>query len=168
MTLPMPLLDWASAVSQTDWAQNIAGSWMFPALETVHVFSLVAVLGTIALVDWRLLGFASRDYSVTTLSRQTLPWTWVGFVLAVISGALMTVGQAGEYITNPAFQLKLLLVLLAGVNMAVFHLIPWRNVGSWDTRVGPPVAARVAGFLSLTLWIGVIAAGRWIAFTHGA
>jgi hypothetical protein len=168
MTPPAIILDWANAVSQTDWAQTIAGSWMFPLLETVHVFSLVAVLGTIALVDWRLLGFASRDHSVTTLSRQTLPWTWSGFVLAVVSGALMTVGQAGEYITNPAFQLKLLLILLAGINMAAFHLIPWRTVGSWDTRVGPPVAARVAGALSLVLWIGVIAAGRWIAFTHGA
>jgi hypothetical protein len=168
MTLPMPLIDWANAVSQTDWAQTIAGSWMFPLLETIHVFSLIAVLGTIALVDWRLIGFAGRTYPVTTLSRQALPWTWGGFVLAVVSGALMTVGQAGEYITNPAFQLKLLLMVLAGINMAAFHLIPWKTVGAWDTRAAPPVAARLAGALSLALWIGVIAAGRWIAFTHGA
>jgi hypothetical protein len=168
MTPPMPLLDWASAISQTDWAQGIAGSWMFPALETVHVFSLIAVLGTIAFVDWRLIGLAGRDYPVTTLSRQALPWTWGGFVLAVLSGALMSVGQAGEYITNPAFQLKLLLLVLAGLNMAAFHLIPWKTVGAWDSGTGPPLAARVSGALSLTLWIGVIAAGRWIAFTHGA
>ena len=168
MTPPAPLIDWANAVSQTDWAQTIAGSWMFPLLETVHVFSLVAVLGSIALVDWRLIGFASRDYPVTTLSRQALPWTWGGFALAVVSGALMTVGQAAEYITNPAFQLKLLLIVLAGVNMAAFHLIPWRTVSHWDSGSPPPVAARLAGGLSLALWIGVIAAGRWIAFTHGA
>jgi hypothetical protein len=80
----------------------------------------------------------------------------------------MSAGQAGEYITNPAFQLKLLLIVLAGVNMAVFHLIPWRTVGSWDAGTEAPIAARVAGALSLALWIGVIAAGRWIAFTHGA
>jgi hypothetical protein len=168
MTPPAPLLDWASAVSQTDWAQNIAGSWMFPALETVHVFSLVAVLGTVAFVDFRLLGLSGRDYPVTVLSRQALPWTWVGFVLAVLSGALMTVGQAGEYITNPAFQLKLLMIVLAGANMLVFHLIPWKSVGRWDSATSAPAAARVAGALSLALWIGVIACGRWIAFTHGA
>ena len=167
MTLPAPLTDMANAVSQTSWAQDIAGGWMFPALETVHVFSLVAVLGTIALVDWRLIGFANRSYSVTTLSRQTLPWTWGGFVLAVVSGALMTVGQAGEYITNPAFQLKLLLIVLAGLNMAAFHLIPWRTVSHWDAG-RPPLAARVGGALSLILWIGVITCGRWIAFSHGA
>jgi hypothetical protein len=168
MTLPPTLTDWANAISQTDWAQDIAGSWMFPLLETIHVFSLIAVLGTIALVDWRLLGFASRDHSVANLSRQALPWTWGGFVLAVVSGALMTAGQAGEYVTNPAFQLKLLLIVLAGINMAAFHLLPWRTVSAWDTRTAPPVAARLAGALSLLLWIGVIAAGRWIAFTHGA
>jgi len=168
MRLPAPLTDWASAVSQTDWAQTIAGSWMFPLLETIHVFSLIAVLGTIALVDCRLVGLASREYRVTTLSRQALPWTWIGFVLAVVSGALMTVGQAGEYITNPAFQLKLLLIVLAGLNMAVFHLLPWQSVGAWDAGSRPPVAARLAGGLSLALWIGVIACGRWIAFTHGA
>jgi hypothetical protein len=168
MKIPAPILDWANTVSQTDWAQNIAGSWMFPLLETIHVFSLIAVLGTIALVDCRLIGLANRDYRVTTLSRAALPWTWVGFALAVISGALMTVGQAGEYITNPAFQLKLLLIVLAGLNMALFHVIPWRTVGSWDSGAAPPVAARLAGGLSLALWVGVIACGRWIAFTHGS
>ena len=168
MILPAPLVDWANAVSQQAWAQDIAGSWMFPLLETLHVFSLIAVLGTIALVDWRLLGLASPAHSVTALSRQALPWTWGGFVLAVASGALMTAGQAGEYITNPAFQLKLLLMVLAGINMAAFHLIPWRTVSHWDRGAPTPAAARVAGLLSLTLWIGVIACGRWIAFTHGA
>jgi len=166
MTLPPILTDWANAVSQTDWAQTIAGSWMFPALETVHVFSLVAVLGTIAFVDWRLIGFGGR-YPVTSLSRQALPWTWGGFILAVVSGALMTAGQAAEYITNPAFQLKLLLIVLAGINMAAFHLIPWRTVSHWDATAAP-IAARLAGGLSLALWVGVIACGRWIAFSHGA
>jgi hypothetical protein len=80
----------------------------------------------------------------------------------------MTVGQAGEYLTNPAFQLKLLLMVMAGINMAAFHLIPWQSVSRWDAGAPPPVAARVAGALSLALWIGVIACGRWIAFTHGA
>ena len=164
----MTLVEMASAVSQTSWAQDIAGSWMFPLLETLHVFALVAVLGTIALVDWRLIGFSSLDFSVVRLSRQTLPWTWAGFILAVASGALMSAGQAEEYITNPAFQLKLLLIVLAGVNMLVFHVLIWRTVPAWDQKAPTPLAARVAGALSLALWIGVVAAGRWIAFTHGA
>ena len=163
----MTLTEATDALSQQQWAQDIAGGWMFPALETVHVFSLIAVLGSIALMDWRLIGFASRAHSVSLLSRQTLTWTWVGFVLAVISGSLMFVGQATEYSTNPAFRLKLILIVLAGLNMLVFHFLTWKGVGAWDRSVAPPVAARIAGALSLALWIGVIACGRWIAFTHG-
>jgi hypothetical protein len=163
----MTLTEATDALSQQQWAQDIAGGWMFPALETVHVFSLIAVLGSIALMDWRLIGLASRDHSVTLLSRQTLTWTWVGFLLAVISGSLMFVGQATEYSTNPAFRLKLLLIVAAGVNMLAFHFLTWKGVARWDRGVAPPAAARVAGALSLVFWIGVIACGRWIAFTHG-
>jgi hypothetical protein len=156
------------ALSNLPWAQDIAGSWMFPLLETIHVFSLIAVLGSIALVDWRLLGFSSRRHSAALLSRQALPWTWIGFVLAVVSGALMFVGQATEYITNPAFQLKLVLLALAGLNMLAFHFITWKTVPAWDKDAPTPAGAKLAGALSLVFWIGVIAAGRWIAFTHGS
>ncbi len=164
----MTLIETANAVSNTPWVQDMAGSWMFPALETVHVFSLVAVLGAIAVVDWRLLGFASKDNSVTFLSRQALPFTWIGFVLAVASGSLMFLGQVGEYATNPAFQLKLLLIVAAGANMLLFHFLTWKSVGGWDQHSPPPLAAKLAGGLSLAFWIGVIACGRWIAFTHGS
>lgn len=165
--VPVNVVQAADALSQQGWAQDIAGSWMFPTLETLHVFALISVLGTIALVDWRLLGFASRDHSVSLLSRQALPWTWGGFVMAVVSGLLMSVGQASEYITNPAFQTKMALLLLAGLNMAAFHFLTWKNVGAWDRGRSPPAAAKLAGTLSLAFWIGVVACGRWIAFTHG-
>jgi hypothetical protein len=157
-----------AAISDQPWAQQIAGSWLFPFFETVHVFSLVAVLGTIAIVDWRLIGFGNRDHSFVALSRQALPWTWAGFVLSIVSGALMFVGQVSEYATNPAFLLKMLLLVLAGLNMLAFHFISWKTVTTWDRQTMPPPGARLAGVLSLTFWIGVIACGRWIAFTHGS
>ena len=164
----MTLSEIASAISDSPFAQAIAGSWLFPLFETLHVFALISVLGTIALVDWRLMGLARRDYSVVALSRQALPWTWGGFVVAVVSGVLMFIGQAQEYATNPAFLAKMLLLLLAGANMLAFHVLPWKTVGDWDTRSAPPPAARLAGALSLVFWIGVVACGRWIAFSHGA
>lgn len=163
----MTLTDMASAISNTTWAQDIAGSWLFPFFETLHVFALVAVLGTIAIVDWRLIGLSGRDRAVTALSRQALPWTWAGFAVAVLSGAFMFVGQAEEYATNPAFLLKMALMVLAGLNMLAFHFLTWKGVDRWDTNAAPPAAARLAGALSLAFWIGVVAAGRWIAFTHG-
>jgi hypothetical protein len=157
-----------AAISDQPWAQQIAGTWLFPFFETIHVFSLVAVLGTIAIVDWRLIGFGSRDRSFVALSRQALPWTWLGFVLSIVSGAFMFVGQIMEYSTNPAFLLKMALLVLAGLNMLAFHFIgPWKTVDDWDVESPPPAGARLAGALSLTFWIGIIACGRWIAFSHG-
>jgi uncharacterized membrane protein len=164
----MTIADIATAISDSAWAQEIAGTWLFPFFETLHVFALVTVLGTIAIVDWRLIGFADRQYSLVTLSRQALPWTWAGFALAVVSGVLLFVGQVGEYITNPAFLIKMGLLALAGLNMLAFHFIAWKTVGAWDREALPPPAARLAGALSLVFWIGVIVAGRWIAFTHGS
>ena len=164
----MSFSGFAASISNTPWIQDMAGSWMFPALETVHVFSLVAVLGAIAVVDLRLLGLGGHGHSVTFLSRQALPFTWVGFALAVASGSLMFLGQVGEYATNPAFQLKLLLIVLAGLNMLAFHGLTWKSVAHWDQDSPPPLAAKVAGGLSLVFWIGVIACGRWIAFSHGS
>lgn len=163
----MTIKDMTDALSQQPWAQDIAGGWMFPALETLHVFALITVLGAIAVVDWRLMGFAGRGHSVTLLARQALPWTWAGFGLAVASGLLMAVGQASEYITNPAFLTKMTLLALAGVNMLAFHLITWKSVSHWDVNAPPPLGAKLAGALSLAFWVGVVAAGRWIAFTHG-
>lgn len=136
----------------------------FPWIETGHVVSLVLVFGSILLVDLRLMGLASRDYPVNALTRTILPITWVAFILAAVTGGLMFASNPYGYWGNTAFRAKLVLLVLAGVNMAVFHLVTQRG-GRLD-RPGPlPGGARLAGLLSVLLWIGIVACGRWIGFT---
>jgi len=152
-------------LEQLPFAREIRESdWMFPTLETVHVIALTIVVGTILSVDIRLLGRGLRNGAFTALARELLPWTWVGFVIASIAGLLMFSSKAVTYAANGPFQVKLLLLLLAGLNMVVFHRLGMRNIGEWDTRP-PPLSARLAGAASILLWIGVVAAGRWIGFT---
>ena len=139
-------------------------SWMFPTLETVHVVALAIVVGSIISVDTRLLGLTSRNGRFTVIAREMLPWTWAGFAIASLAGLLMFASKAATYAGNGPFQLKLLLLLLAGLNMTLFHRVGMRNVHEWDTRK-PPLPARLAGACSLLLWIGVLTAGRWIGFT---
>jgi hypothetical protein len=139
--------------------------WLFPVVETVHVLALAVVFGTVAMVDLRLVGIASRRVSVQQLSREVLPWTWTAFVLAAIFGSLMFMSKAETYFHNFEFRMKFLALFLAGLNMLVFHFGPFRRVASWDLRQPPPVAARVAGGLSLLLWLLVIFYGRWVGFT---
>lgn len=137
----------------------------FPAIESVHVLAITMVLGSIMIVDLRLLGWASTKSPVTSLANETLPWTWGFFALAVVTGTLLFVSQPVDYFHNTAFRLKMLLLVLAGANMLAFHLSAWPGVAAWDNFAKPPPRARVAGALSLTFWLAVIAAGRVIGFT---
>jgi len=138
--------------------------WLFPIVETLHVMALTVVFGSIAMLDLRLLGIASRNSSVSRLSSEVLPWTWAAWGTAALFGTLMFMAKAGTYAGNLQFRLKFVCMGLAAVNMLIFHLGAFRQVASWDSGE-PPVSAKVAGAASLSLWIGVVFFGRWVGFT---
>ena len=138
--------------------------WLFPAIETLHVLALALVFGSIAMLDLRLLGVSNRDRGVVQLAEDTLPWTWSAFVVAAITGALMFVSAATSYYDNLPFRIKLVLLALAGLNMAIFHFTAYRAAHDWNFTFPTPQAARIAASLSLLFWIGVVVAGRWIGF----
>jgi hypothetical protein len=118
-------------------------------------------------VDLRLLGLLDRSRAVTRVAQEMLRWTWVAFAGAVITGVLYFAANATTYWFNMAFRFKLLAILLAGLNMAIFQLITWRDVAGWDRGATTPRAARVAGALSILIWTTVIVLGRIIGFTKG-
>ena len=142
-------------------------TWMFPTIETLHVIALVTVIGTIAIVDLRLIGVASRGHRVSLLANDTLPWTWGAFVLAAITGGLLFISKASSYVINPYFLWKMVLLALAGFNMMYFHLTTWRTVHHWEQDPSFPFMAKLAGWLSLIFWVLVVFFGRAIGFTLG-
>src|SRR3954466_7330578 len=155
-----------------EWLQNTAvgtaireNEILFPWIESVHVLAIVLVVGTISIIDLRLLGIASLDRAATRLMADVLPGTWGAVVIAVITGSLLFSSNAPKYAHNFFFEGKMVLLAAAGVNMAIFHLFGLRDVGRWDTAQRTPPAARAAGTVSLLLWIAVVAFGRWIGFT---
>jgi len=150
----------ASAIREGD-------SW-FPWIECVHVLALTLVIGSIAMVDLRLLGFRSRDRSVLETTAEVLPITWTAFVFALISGGLMFSSNATAYAHNGFFRIKMALLVFAGLNMLGYHLIVGRDAASWRTGASTPLRARLVGGASLTLWIAIAACGRWIGFTINA
>jgi hypothetical protein len=139
--------------------------WLFPVVETIHVLAIVTVVGTVGRLDLRLAGLFGRGRSVPELARELLPWTWAAFLLAAISGALMFSSAATKYAANPFFQAKLVLLVLAGINMLAFQFGAGRNMARWPLSARPPAAARWAGLFSLVLWTAVVTAGRWIGYT---
>src|SRR6201996_813857 len=160
----MPVLQsFCSWLENTPLGSFISGStWAFPTIETIHVFALVIVVGSIAIVDLRLLSVASRNRSVSQLSNDVLPVTWTAFCLAALTGSLLFSSKAVSYLDNWPFRLKMALLVLAGLNMLLFHFLTYRSVHQWDDADRAPAAARLAGGLSLAFWIGVVVFGRWI------
>ena len=135
-------------------------------VEATHVLAAVMVFGTVLIVDLRLLGLRDSPRAFTRVSRETLPLTWLAFGISVITGSLMFTTSAQNYFGNPAFQLKALALLGAGLNVALFQLFTARGVAAWDFDK-PPRAARIAGLVSILLWAAVVLLGRWIGFTKG-
>lgn len=138
--------------------------WLFPAIETLHLLGMAALVGTIAVFDLRLLGWMLRRQRVSELARRLLPWSWAGFAVQVVTGALLFTSEAVKIYSNPAFRLKMLLIFLAGVHALIFHGTIYRDVATWDDSAILPVGAKVAGFVSILLWVGIVAAGRFIGF----
>jgi hypothetical protein len=138
--------------------------WLFPAIETVHLLGMTMLVGTVTAFDLRLLGGALQRTRVSELARRLLPWTWVGLGLQVGTGALLFCSEASKMYVNPAFRLKLLLICLAGAQALIFQLAAGPKLAAWDERAAVPVMARIGGLISILLWMGVVAAGRWIGF----
>jgi hypothetical protein len=138
---------------------------LFPLIESIHVLSICLVVGSIFVVDLRLLGLASIRRPVGRVINGVLPLTWSAFAMAVASGSLLFISNATKYLANGYFVAKLFLILAAGLNMAIFHAISARDLPRWENDTAPPLRARLAGGLSILLWVAVVACGRWIGFT---
>jgi uncharacterized membrane protein len=158
-----PFLEWLQASSLAVFIHKKA--WAFTTVEVVHVFAVSLVIGTIMIVDLRLLGLASTKRPFAELSRKVLPFTWAAFALAVIAGLLLFISRATEYFVNPVFWIKMSLIVVAGINMMIFEFITVRDVQKWNLDPTPPAAARRAGGISIASWVLVVVFGRLIAFT---
>jgi hypothetical protein len=138
--------------------------FLFPTVEGLHVLASTFVVGSVAVVDLRLLGVKAFNSSIQRLMKQVLPLTWIAFGCAVLTGATLFSSDAVEYSRNSAFQLKFLALLLVGLNMLIFHFLTCRGLSHWDEALRAPAAVRFAGATSLLLWMTVVGCGRWIGF----
>ena len=154
-----------------EWLADTPGSialresmYMYTTLESIHVWGLALFVGFAVLLDLRLLGWALRHEPVSTTAHRLLPWTVAGFIVMIVSGALLFYAIPVRTYQSIFFRFKLLLLVLAGLNAAVFHTTIWRRVAEWDLDAVTPRRARIAGALSLVLWTCIIFSGRMIAY----
>ena len=157
MTPGNPVEQLAIAKAMREWL------WLYPSVEVVHIVGFSILVGSVAMFDLRVLGL-SKAIPVRALARHLLPWSVGALVLIIPSGLLMFSAHAGDFLGNRAFQLKMALLLAAGLNAVWFHVGPYQSVGAWDVGTPAPAPAKLSVALSLVLWVGVISCGRLLAY----
>ena len=149
----------ASQLSQ--WIQ--ATYWLWPVLEIIHFFGLTLLMGGLIIVDLRMIGF----FPTINLQgvKKLLPFVIFGFLLNLITGILFVYGDPSRYAINIGFQIKLILILLAGCNAAIYHFrVEGYALDLGSSSIRPPLAIKLVGLTSLSLWTGVLLLGRLIPY----
>ena len=153
-------------LENSSMGQSIHDSaWLFPVIETIHLFGVVLLVGAASVLDLRLMGVAFKDYKVSMVADRFLPWIWTGFGLQVVTGVLLFASEATKMYGSDVFRAKMLMIAAAGINALVFHFLAYRSVGRWEGDRVAPLSARFAGAFSILLWFGIVGAGRWIAYS---
>lgn len=162
----MSLLQMAEWLEATPAGVMVRESaWGFPILVAIHLLGLSLSAGLLVWFDLRLLGFSMPRVPVSTAYRRMMPWILAGFVVMFVSGGLLLAGFATAAYGNVYFRVKVVAIVLAGVNAAVYHLVTERRIAQWDAGARPAGPARAAGLASILLWAVVILAGRMMSYT---
>lgn len=161
----MSLLPYCEWLANTPWSISLHESeYAYAIIESVHVWTLCLFVGLAAMLDLRLLGRLLPRVPVSQMAQRLLPWTIAGFVVMIASGILLFTAIPVRTYQNVFFRFKLVLLVLAGLNVFVFHNGIYRTIQAWDLDPVPPRRARLAGMFSLGLWALIIVAGRMIAY----
>jgi len=141
------------ALQHTGWVTTLATSrWLYGLVSVVHYSAVFFCVGTIVLLDLRILGVADRNQALSVLAEQLRPWTWIGFGAVAVSGFLLFAVEAGDFAAVTPFRLKMLVIVLAVVSALA---IEWSML-KWDRAPVVPVTARVVALISILLWLGAI------------
>lgn len=160
-----------SLLAFCEWLAATRGSialhesmYMYPLVETTHVLALGLFVGLAIFLDLRLLGLVLRRVPVTDIVARLLPWTIGGLVVMMTTGVLLFYAIPVRTYQSIFFRAKVVMLILAGLNVWVFHNRVYPRVAEWDLDVTTPKGARRAAAFSLILWAGIIVAGRMIAY----
>lgn len=138
--------------------------YLYPVLESIHILGIALLVGPAFIFDLRLLGFGQRILPVTTAAQCLLPISHIGLVIVAITGIALLSAQATIVAAAGAAPWKLGLIVVAGINVLVFHKGIYSSVADWDLQAPVPLLAKISALISACAWTGVIVAGRFLAY----
>jgi hypothetical protein len=154
--------EWLATTSLSATIQNV--SWIIPTVQTIHIICVAIVISATFLVDLRILGIFSRSQPLAALSHRFLTWIWYALVVLLVTGSLLIIGEPARSLMNPAFGLKMLMLLIVASLTVVLQKPLATNAGFWEVSGARMAAAKGIAVVSLVLWSCIVFAGRWIAY----
>lgn len=156
------LVQWLADTSVSATIQNVL--WIIPTVQTVHILCVALVMAAVFIVDLRILGVMARTQPLVTLTHRYLTWIWYLIPVLFLSGAILIIGEPARSLLNPAFALKMLMLVIAALLAWLVQSPLRQTAGFWETSPQRRAAARAIAVLSLVLWSCIVFAGRWIAY----
>lgn len=155
----LPFIEWTASTSLSHAIST--STWAFAVIESVHLLALSVIGGAVLIVDLRLLGFGIRAQTLPELAREAQPWFIGSWVVMIVTGALLFTSEPQKLYYSTPFAIKMTCLLLG----TIFALTVRRKVAlAGEDRV-PPLVMKLVAIVSLGLWFGVAAGGRWIGFS---
>lgn len=152
-------------IDQTALSQAIqAANWVVPAVQTIHILAIAVVASSALMIDLRLIGVFWASRPLKDVTSRFLPLVWWPLLILLATGAVMITAEPARSLKNPAFQLKMGLLIAALIVTGLFQFLQRRNATFGDLRSGPRAAAATLAIVSMLLWSSIIFAGRWIAY----
>jgi hypothetical protein len=163
MTTVPEFLEWLEGTSLGAIARE--SLYGFQVLVAVHILGLIFSVGTLLWVDLRMMGICLNGYRLAEVYRALSRWFIGGFIIMFLSGIALFAGFATSAYENNYFRIKMLVILVAGINAIVFHALVNRMPAINDSEVASPANVRFAGFTSILLWAVVVLCGRMMSYT---
>jgi hypothetical protein len=136
-----------------------------PIAQSLHILGIAVVMSSTVMIHLRILGLAAPSQQVSEMIGRLMPWTWWALLVNAITGLLFVVGRPNRYFFNPVFGWKFMCLVPAVVIALVIYRMNRHEPGYWERTAARLLSARVMAVVSLLLWVGVVLAGRWIAYT---
>jgi len=161
----MTIVEICHSIQQTGWATGFRqADLFFPLVEGTHILSLSLSVGLVLMLDVRLLGWGFQSETVSKVMRQVMRWALPGFAIVIVTGVLLFLAQAESVYTNSYFRVKMAMLVLLGVNAAIFQFKYYPEPFMWEKSGTVPAGAKAIAALSLVFWMVVIACGRLMAY----
>ncbi len=162
--MPGFLLPFCEQLAQTPFSTTLRDiEWIIPLLQTIHILCIAAVMGSIVMIDLRLLGVIAPSQTVAAMAKRLLPATWIALCVLLVTGSLLAVAEPARSLANPAFQIKMaLLIVVLGLTLFLRPRLH-RDSAYWAVAAHR-VTGNTIAVVSLLIWLAIIFAGRWIAY----